>query len=389
MSDDPRTRLVHAARPPKGSGGRPVNPPLTRLSTVLFDSVGEMQAVRGRRDSERVLSYDARGNPTAFALEDLISELEGGYRTKLFPTGLAAAAQALLSYLRPGDHVLITESVYAPVRRVARELLEPFGIEVGYFAPDGRDLEAHLQANTRLVYTEMPGSLLYELCDLPAIAALCRPRGILLAVDNTWGSAYLYRPLALGADISIMALTKYLGGHGDVVMGSVCTREEVWQPLSRLSDALGITVSPDDAWLVLRGARTLAARLEVHERQALEIARWLQRRPEVGRVYHPALPEHPGHALWRRDFTGSNGLLSFEFAEDDPALAARFIDALRLFGIGASWGGYESLAILAELSGRGALPTTSSCIMRLHIGLDDSASLIADLEQALAVTTAR
>ncbi|MBV6287709.1 cystathionine beta-lyase [Pseudomonas aegrilactucae] len=383
-----RTRLAHAGRTEPGSGGRSVNVPVTRLSTVLFDNLAQMRDARARRDSERVLSYGARGNPTAFALEDLVTELEGGHRTRLFSTGLAAVAQTFLAYLRPGDHVLITDAVYAPVRRLAEAFLQPFGIQVSYFAPDGSDLPAQLQANTKMVYTEVPGSLLYELSDLPAIAALCRPRGILLAVDNTWGSGYLYRPLTLGADISIMALTKYLCGHSDVVMGSVCTREHAWPPLAAMSDTLGATVSPDDAYLVLRGARTLAARLDVHERQALEVAHWLQAQPQVKRVFHPALSDHTGHSLWQRDFKGSNGLLSFELRDADAGYLERFIDALQLFGLGASWGGYESLVTVADLKGRDSeADHLLNPVLRLHIGLEDVEALIEDLARGFAVAT--
>jgi cystathionine beta-lyase len=383
-SADPyvRTRLIHAARTEKGNGGRAVNVPVTRLSTVLFDSLSEMRDVRKRRDTERVLSYGARGNPTAFALEDLVTELEGGYRTKLFATGLAAVAQTFLAYLRPGDHVLITDAVYGPVRKLATDFLKPFGIEVDYFPADGSGLESLLQANTRMVYAEVPGSLLYELCDLPAIAELCKPRGILLAVDNTWGSGYLYRPLTLGADISIMALTKYVCGHSDVVMGSVCTHQDVWPALARMSDTFGNTVSPDDAYLVLRGARTLASRLDVHERQALDIAYWLQAQPLVKQVFHPALEGHPNHALYKRDFSGSNGLLSFELANADPAQLELFIGALSLFGLGASWGGYESLVTVADVSDRdNQADRALNPILRLHIGLEDVAALIEDLEK--------
>ena len=376
-----RTRLVHAARA-QGIGGRAVNVPVTRLSTVLFDNLAQMRDARARRDHERVLSYGARGNPTAFALEDLVTELEGGYRTRLFGTGLAAVAQVFVAYLRPGDHVLITDAVYAPVRRLAREFLQPFGIEVSYFAANGHDLEAQLQANTKMIYTEVPGSLLYELCDLPAIVALCKKRGILVAVDNTWGSGYLYRPLALGADISIMALTKYLSGHSDVLMGSVCTREAAWPALASMSDNFGATVSPDDAYLVLRGARTLAPRLEVHERQALEVAHWLQAQPQVKRMFHPALPDHPDHACWKRDFTGSNGLLSFELNDTDTACVERFIDALQVFGLGASWGGFESLITVADTQDRNSAADRSlNPVLRLHIGLEDVAALIEDLQR--------
>ena len=381
-----RTRLIHAARTEKGHGGRAVNVPITRLSTVLFDNLAQMRDARARRDSERVLSYGARGNPTAHALEDLVTELEGGYRTRLYGTGLAAAAQVFLAYLRPGDHVLITDAVYSPVRKLAREFLQPFGIDVSYFSPDGKGLEAQLQANTKLVYAEVPGSLLYELCDLPAIAALCKPRNILLAVDNTWGSGYLYRPLALGADISIMALTKYLGGHSDVMMGSVCTTAAAWPALGKMSDTFGNAVSADDAYLILRGARTLASRLDVHERQGVEIAQWLQAQPQVRRVFHPALAEHPGHALWRRDFSGSNGLLSFELANADAAYLERFIDGLQLFGLGASWGGYESLVTVADTRDReSATDRALNPVVRLHIGLEDVAALIEDLQRGFAL----
>src|SRR5471032_2708774 len=381
-----RTRLIHAARTEGGNGGRAVNVPITRLSTVLFDKLAQMRDARARRDSERVLSYGARGNPTAHALEDLVTELEGGYRTRLYGTGLAAAAQVFLAYLRPGDHVLITYAVYSPVRKLAREFLQPFGIEVSYFSPDATGLEAQLQANTKLVYAEVPGSLLYELCDLPAIAALCKPRNILLAVDNTWGSGYLYRPLALGADISIMALTKYLGGHSDVMMGSVCTTAAAWPALGKMSDTFGNAVSADDAYLILRGARTLASRLDVHERQGVEIAQWLQAQPQVRRVFHPALAEHPGHALWRRDFGGSNGLLSFELANAHAAYLERFIDGLQLFGLGASWGGYESLVTVADTRDReSANDRALNPVVRLHIGLEDVAALIEDLQRGFAL----
>ncbi|WP_263262375.1 cystathionine beta-lyase [Pseudomonas sp. RIT-PI-S] len=377
------TQLVHSGRTLAGSGPRGVNAPVSRLSTVLFDSVAQMREARARREHERVLSYGARGNPSAHALEDLITELEGGYRSKLFATGLAAAAHVFQAYLRPGDHVLITSAVYAPVRRLAEQFLAAFGIAYDYYPANGENLVALIRDNTRMVYAEVPGSSLFELIDLPAVAALCKPRGILLAVDNTWGSGYLYRPLALGADISIMALTKYVAGHSDVMMGSVCTRRGAFAPLSAMSDTFGNTVSPDDAWLVLRGARSLAARLAVHQRQALEVAQWLQVQPAIARVFHPALPTHPGHRLWKRDFSGSNGLFSVEF---QPGFNAdRFVDALVLFGIGASWGGFESLAVVVDGDRHGE-QRLAGPVVRLHIGLEATASLLADLAQALAQT---
>ncbi|MFF7710969.1 cystathionine beta-lyase [Pseudomonas sp. NPDC007930] len=375
-----QTRLVHGGRGAAQPRPHGVNAPVARLSTVLFDSVAQLRDARSRREHERVLSYGARGNPTAHALEDLVTELEGGHRSKLLATGLAASALVLQACLRPGDHVLITDAVYAPVRRLAEQFLAPFGIEYSYYPANGQGLEALLRPNTRLVYAEVPGSSLFELLDLPALAHLCKARGILLAVDNTWGSGYLYRPLALGADISIMALTKYVAGHSDVMMGSVTTTEAAWPALARMADTLGHTVSPDDAWLVLRGARSLAARLAVHERQGLQVAHWLAAQPAVARVFHPALPSHPGHALWRRDFAGSNGLLAVEFV---PGFDAdRFVDSLALFGIGASWGGFESLAVVVDSDRHGGYRPAGP-VVRLHVGLEAPESLLADLARGL------
>lgn len=383
---DPQTRLLHSGKQAAPDGGRPVNPPLVRASTVLFDSVQAQRDVRARRGKDRVFVYGARGTPTSFALEDAISELEGAHRTKLFPTGLAAIAMTFLTYLRPGDHLLMSDAVYEPARHLAHSFLKPYGIDCTFFAADGSGIEDLFQPNTRLVYAECPGSLAYEMCDLPRLAALAHGKGALLAADNTWGSGLQYTPLALGADISIMAATKYLSGHSDVMMGSVSTTREAWQPLSDRSEAFGMTVSPDDAWLVLRGIRSLAARLQMHERHALAVAAWLTEQPEVAMVHCPALPHHPGHALWQRDCRGTNGLLTVEFQSGtgDAALE-ELVDSLAMFGLGASWGGYESLVSLVDMkrartvtdwSGRGPL-------LRLHIGLEHPQDLIDDLTAGL------
>lgn len=387
----PLTRLVHAGKQPAFEGGRPVNPPVVRASTVLFDSTAHQREMRQRRGEERVFTYGARGNPTNYALEDLVSELEGAYRTRLFPTGLAAIAMTLLAYLKPGDHVLMSDSVYEPARKLVDSFLTPYNIRCTFFAADGSDVEEKMEAGTRMVYTECPGSLVYEMCDLPRLARIAHARGALLVADNTWGSGHQYRPLALGADVSVMAATKYLSGHSDVMMGTVATTQAAWQALNERSDAFGMTVSPDDAYLVLRGARSMAARLALHESHALKVAAWLQARSEVATVFCPALPGDPGHALWQRDCKGTNGLLSFELQHSfDQAAAERLIDGLRLFGLGASWGGYESLVTLANLrnarsvtdwSGRGQ-------IIRLHIGLEDPADLLADLQQGFAALQA-
>jgi len=381
------TRLVHAGKQPQYDGGRPVNPPLVRASTVLFESVAQQQELRIRRGDERLFTYGARGTPTVFALEDLVCELEGGWRARLFPTGLAAIAMTLLSYLKPGDHVLMSDSVYEPARNLADSFLAPYNIRCTFFAADGSDVEEKFEAGTRMVYVECPGSLVYEMCDLPRLAALAKARGALLVADNTWGSGCQYRPLALGADVSIMAATKYLSGHSDVMMGTVATTRQAWQPVAERCDAFGMTVSPDDAWLVLRGARSLAARLAMHENHGLQVAHWLQSRNEVGRVFCPALAGDPGHALWQRDCKGSNGLVSFELQPDYRRDAAeRLIDSLVLFGIGASWGGYESLVALADMNRARSVADWSGCgqVIRLHVGLEDPADLIADLAQGFA-----
>lgn len=385
------TRLVHAGKLPAYEGGRPVNPPVVRASTVLFDSTAHQREMRQRRGEERVFTYGARGNPTNYALEDMVSELEGAYRTRLFPTGLAAIAMTLLAYLKPGDHVLMSDGVYEPARKLVESFLTPYNIRCTFFAADGSDVEEKIEPGTRMVYTECPGSLVYEMCDLPRLAAIAHARGALLVADNTWGSGYQYRPLALGADVSVMAATKYLSGHSDVMMGTVATTQAAWQALNERSDAFGMTVSPDDAFLVLRGTRSMAARLAVHESGALKVAAWLQARSEVATVFCPALPGHPGHAIWQRDCKGTNGLLSFELQRGfDQAAAERLIDSLRLFGLGASWGGYESLVTLANLRNARSVTDWSGHgqIIRLHIGLEDSADLLADLQQGFAALQA-
>ncbi|MDM8354743.1 cystathionine beta-lyase [Pandoraea communis] len=379
------TRLVKGGTHTTVVGGRAVNPPVVRASTVLFDTMDDMNDARRRRGTERMFTYGARGNPTGFALEDVVAELEGGYRTRLFPTGLAAISMVFLAYVRPGDHVLISDCVYQPLRHFVETFLKPWGVHVTYFRADGSDAEAYFTARTKLIYVETPGSLVYEMSDIPALADLAHRRGALLVADNTWGSGVQCRPLMLGADVSIMAATKYLSGHSDVMMGTVTTTQEVWQTLSTMADAQGVAVSPDDAYLVLRGTRTLAARLQMHERHALEIAHWLESLPDVARVFCPALPTHPGHALWQRDCLGTNGLISFEFASATTAQADRFVDALELFGIGASWGGFESLATVTNIAGTRTCEdwTSAGPVVRLHIGLEDPQDLIEDMTAAL------
>ncbi|SCK25971.1 cystathionine beta-lyase [Variovorax sp. HW608] len=382
-----QTRLVQAGKDGVSSGGHAVNPPLVRASTVLFADTAQQRDMRSRRDSERLFTYGARGTPTTFALEDAVSELEGAYRTRLFPSGLAAIGFTLLAYLKPGDDLLMSDGVYEPARALARSFLEPYGIRTTFFAADGSDLEQRWQAGTRMVFAECPGSLVYEMCDLPELARFAHGRGALVAADNTWGCGVLYRPLALGADISVTAATKYLSGHSDVTMGTVSTTKDVWQPLQQRCEAFGMTASPDDAWLVLRGMRSLAPRLQMHEQHALQVAQWLAGRAEVRAVFCPALPADPGHALWKRDCTGTNGLLSIELQPGTgPAAVDRFIDSLSLFGLGASWGGYESLVTAANMQRARSVTDWSARgpVVRLHIGLEDPVDLIADLGRGFA-----
>lgn len=387
MNQTAKTRLIHGGRGASRDIA-PVNPPVMRASTILFDSIATWRDARKRRETERLLSYGARGTETAFALEELVCELEGGYRAQLFPTGLAAIAMTIMGYVRAGGHVLFADSVYEPVRKIATHFLQPNNISYDFFKTDGSDFVARLRPETQLVFAESPGSLLYEMLDLPELCRIAHERGIPVAVDNTWGSGWLCHPLKLGADVSVIAATKYAGGHSDVMMGIMVASKAGWEKCGALPEIMGQCSSPDDVALVLRGMRTLAARLAAHGSAALQVARWLQQRPEIEKVWFPALEDHPGHALWKRDCSGVNGLLTIEFKKHySSALSENFINALNLFSIGASWGGFESLALPANVHGARSASDWSAHgpFVRLHIGLEDTDDLIADLTQALRV----
>ncbi len=390
MSRQLDTQLLHTGSPAfdPDTGVAPVNVPTVRTSTVRFANTRAFHDVMQRkRQGERIPSYGRQGMATHHALEDAINLLEGGSHCFLAPSGVAAISLVFLALLEPGDHVLVPDSVYGPVRKLHQSVLQRLGIEVEYYPPDTGAAEARLRANTRLLYVESPGSLLFEMQDLPALAAAAHERGILVAADNTWGSGYLYRPLELGVDISIVAATKYIAGHSDVMMGAVIVRDDALA--HRLHDthyALGQTVGADDASLALRGVRTMPIRLAQHERNLHVVLDYLADHPAVQRLWCPAWPQDPGHALWRRDCHGANGLLSISLATQSMAEAERFVDALELFGIGFSWGGYESLVQLIapqDLASHSAF-TEPRPVARLHIGLEDPADLIADLGQAFA-----
>ena len=380
------TRVTHGARPPVRSHGY-VNPPVHRGSTVLVPSVKERIA-NSKRRFERVMTYGTQGGPTHYALEDLIADIEGGAHCTIVGTGLAAVAVPLLAMLKAGDHCLIPDSVYGPARSLAEGMMAGWGIETTFYEPTAtaEQLAELWKPNTRVLYLESPGSHTFEVQDVPALAALARARGAISMIDNTWGIHH-FQPFAKGCDVSIQALTKYVGGHSDILLGSVTVKSvELHRAMRASASAMGHYASPDDCWLALRGARTMAVRLKHQEEAGLEVARWLQKQPEVLRVLHPALPEDPGHAIWKRDFTGACSLFGVVFqprySEED---IFRLVDGLKLFGIGASWGGYESLALptQAAISRSVSRPLPGQAV-RLHIGLEEVADLIEDLRRALA-----
>jgi len=383
------TRLLHAGAPALRGGSGPVNVPVVRTSTVRFESSAAYADLHHRRSAgERLATYGRHGLDTHRALEDAVTALEGGHRAFLTPSGLSAITLVLVALLSPGDHALVADSVYSPVRRVDDTLLQRLGITLEYFSPSQDDLATRIRPDTKLIYLESPSSLLYEVLDLPKLSAVARAHGIPVATDNTWGAGWFYQPLALGANISIHAATKYISGHSDVMQGIVVTDSEALSAkIASAHEALGLTVGADDAYLALRGLRTLPVRLAQHQRHATQVAEWLLDQPQVSRVFYPALPSDPGHALWKRDFSGANGLVSFAFEEGVAARAGeQFIDALRFFGIGASWGGYESLALVAapERVREHSFWAGTQPVVRLHIGLEDPQDLIGDLAQAFA-----
>ena len=382
----PATQVVAAGRRSEWTQGI-VNTPVWRASTILYDTVADLRAAAAP-ESHHKLFYGRRGTPTQWSLADALTALEpGAHATFLYPSGVAAIAAALLSVLSPGDELLCVDSAYDPTRNLANGLLRRMGITTRFYDPlIGAGIADLIGANTRAILLESPGSLSFEVQDVPAITAVARARGITTLLDNTWATPLLFPALAHGIDLSILACTKYVVGHSDVMLGSVTATPEAWPALRQTSFELGQVASPDDCWLGSRGLRTMAVRLAQHGRTALAIAHWLQDRPEVAEVLHPALPSCPGHAQFVRDFRGASGLFAFTFAGGTDAARAAFVDALTLFGIGYSWGGFESLALPIDPE-RHRTATTSpraGPMVRLQIGLEDAADLIADLTRGLA-----
>lgn len=379
------TKVVGAGRRPEWTQGI-VSPPVWRASTILYDSVAQMRAAGGR-DTHHRLFYGRRGTPTQWSLADALTSLEpGAEATFLYPSGVAAVSAALLSVLSPGDELLLPDSAYDPTRSFATGFLARFGVTTRFYDPMiGGGIAELIGERTRAILMESPGSLTFEVQDVPAIVAAAKARGVTTLIDNTWATPLLFPVIELGVDLSILACTKYIVGHSDVMLGSVTAAPSHWDRLRDTSFALGQTASPDDAWLGSRGLRTMAVRLKHHGTAALEVARWLQTRPEVARVLHPALPSCPGHELFVRDFKGASGLFSFVLNGGTEASRAALIDGLDLFGIGYSWGGFESLAIPIDPQHHRSATRweAEGLAVRLQIGLEDPADLIADLAAGL------
>jgi cystathionine beta-lyase len=382
----PETRVVTAGRDPASYHGF-VNPPVYHASTVLYPSAEDFLAHRSR------YQYGRRGTPTTEALELALQELEGPgcAGVSLLPSGLAAISTALLSVVHAGDHILVTDSAYGPTRNFCQSILTRLGVTTTYYDPlIGAGIADLLQPNTRAVYLESPGSLSFEMQDTAAIAAAAHAKGAIVLTDNTWASPLYFRPLDHGVDLAIQAGTKYIGGHSDVMLGTVAASEATVESLRKTVRLTGLCVGPDDVYLGLRGLRTIAVRLARHDQSARAVARWLQQRPEVLRIVHPALESHPGHVIWKRDFTGACGLFSIVLKPVPQAAVYAFLDELELFGIGASWGGYESLAIPFDCA-----PARSATrwepggpTVRFHIGLEAVEDLVADLERGFAALAA-
>ncbi len=378
------TKLVQGGRR-KEWRGRLVNPPVHRASTILFDSVAEMRSAAPEFGKPY---YGLHGTPTHWALAEALTELEpGAAGTMLYPNGLAAVTSALLTVLSAGDELLMTDSVYGPTRRFCDAFLKRYGVTTRYYDPlVGPGISELIGERTRAVFLESPGSLTMEVQDVPAICAAAKARGVATLLDNTWATPLFFPAIAAGIDLSILAGTKYVGGHSDVMLGSV-TANAIWYPrLERTSWDLGQSVGPDDAWLCSRGLRTMGVRLRRHEASALRIARWLKEQPQVGAVLHPALPDCPGHEYWTRDFKGSSGLFAFVLKGWGDEGRTRFIEALELFGIGYSWGGFESLAVPVDPERLRTVVRwkAEGPLVRLQIGLEEPEDLIDDLAAALA-----
>ena len=371
--DGPDTIAVSAGRMSEEHFGA-VNTPVYRASTILYPDLASLKA------NTQPYTYGRRGTPTSRSFENAVTALEGGARSVVLPSGLNACITALLTVCGAGDHLLVVDSVYEPTRQFCDTTLKRLGVSTEYYAP-GADIAPLLKPNTSAVFCESPGSLTFEVQDIPAIAAAAHARGVSVLLDNTWATPIHFQAIAHGVDLSIQAATKYIGGHADLNLGYVTANESHAARLVATHGGMGLFAGSDDIWLALRGLRTLPVRLKRHQETAMALALWLQARPEVARVLYPALPGDPGHALWKRDFRGANGLLGLVLKPAPDKAVTALVDGLQHFGIGYSWGGFESLIIPAHIKRTAGRFAAEGPVLRIHAGLEDAGDLIADLEQ--------
>ena len=375
------TKLIHTGSNPEEQFGS-VNPPVFHASTVSHSSVEALARARAAPDDNFV--YGRHSTPTSQAFEETVAALEGGDRCIAVGSGLSAVCTAMLAFVEYGDHVLVCDSAYSPTRNLCEKFLKRFGVSTTYYDPlIGAGIKEHFQPKTRAIYTESPGSHTFEVQDIPAIAVQCHSAGIKVIIDNTWSAGYFFKPFDNGADISIQAATKYYVGHSDAMLGAVTTLQEDYSAVRDSARILGYHAAPDDAYLGLRGIRTLATRLKRHEKNALIVADWIANQPEILTVLHPAFPTCPGHEFWKRDFTGSSGLFSVLLKESSDEAVAAMIDGLEYFALGGSWGGYESLVFRTQLTRTVTDWNAATPCIRLHIGLEDPKDLIDDLAAGL------
>jgi cystathionine beta-lyase len=384
MSDNKQTTFVTAGRDKKWTNGV-VNPPVQRASTVVFDSVAEKNSAMINR-ANKTLFYGRRGTNTHFAFQDAMTAVEGGAGCALYPCGTAAISNAILSFVKTGDHILMVDTCYEPTRDFCDTILAKMGIETTYYDPlIGEEIRELIRPNTTVLFLESPGSITMEVQDVPTLARIAHETDIVVMLDNTWAAGVNFSPFEFGVDISIQAATKYIVGHSDVMLGTAVASEKYWDQLREQSYLMGQCVSPDDAYLGLRGIRTLDVRLRQHAENSLKVAKWLETRPEVDHVRHPALETCPGHEFFRRDFTGGNGLFSFVLKTSQPKATTALLDGMHHFSMGYSWGGFESLILANEPRSFNSLrtvakPNFEGTLVRLHIGLENVDDLIADLE---------
>ncbi|WKY57115.1 cystathionine beta-lyase [Vibrio sp. SNU_ST1] len=387
MSENKTTKLITAGRDKKWTNGV-VNPPVQRASTVVFNSVEEKRKATINR-ANKTLFYGRRGTNTHFAFQDAMVEVEGGAGCALYPCGTAAISNAILSFVETGDHILMVDTCYEPTRDFCDTIMKKMGVETTYYEPTiGEGIQDLIKPNTKVLFTESPGSVTMEVQDIPTLARIAHEHDIIVMLDNTWAAGVNFSPFDFGVDISIQAATKYIVGHSDVMLGTAVANEKCWEQLREQSYLMGQCVSPDDAYLGLRGIRTLDVRLRQHAESSLKVAKWLETRPEVDHVRHPAFESCPGHEFFKRDFTGGNGLFSFVLKNSNTKATTALLDGMTHFSMGYSWGGFESLILANEPNSFDSLrtvanPNFTGTLIRVHIGLEDVDDLIADLEAGL------